>query len=624
MREIVQDIRDITYSREMYEAKPRPFAAAFIYLLMTFIVVMLIWMSLGTLDIVIKANGYVRPNQQVSTVVNRIAGEVERIQVENGQAIEAGAVLYVVNHEVQDINQKLLQEEVAKSEAEIASLGKYKEAISQDTNLFDPVTEEAYFQKFEKFKLDYLLAENDYHYAEKLVAAKQDSTSSQIQVLESETTYIDALIQSIQQEKTLISGKSETAKYYASRYEKYQLDYDTIAQQYDDQKISIESGKSVEVVAKNLEETKSEHEGYGLLLKSIQLDKSQFTSESQYANLFIQYKSKLLTLQTAYQDSKKNYDLSLSLKGIAVTSSEVDNEKASMDQAFNALENYKMDYLSQVSNHLSDLELKQLELEKGSSNELTKDVILKNNELSKERALEKFTTDTLVNLEEAKTTNQQTLDSLKESSKQLTLEGSKILTLDDLGNEIAALNKYKITEIINTITAIETKTQELKQLQGQLEQINQEINSAIVKAQISGKINMLTEIAKGDSVFAGTQILTILPDNDTTYRVQIILNNMDVAKIKIGDPIKYHFQALPFREYGELNGHITKIGTDAQMDEKSGASYYYVEATLDERIASDYKGNTSQVKVGMLCEAQVITGEKHILRYLLEKIDLVD
>lgn len=624
MREIVQDIRDITYSRELYEAKPRPFASAFIYIVLIILVVAIAWMAIGSIDIVVKANGYVRPNQQVSTVVNRIAGEVEAIYIDNGQAVQAGDILYVINHDTLKINQGLLEERVTKAENEIALLKKYKDAINQDNNLFDPIQEEAYYERYEKFILDYLLNENDYLYAENSTQLKQSSVSAQMNELEQELALMELLEQSIQQKKNLVSGSSDSANYYANRYVKYNLDYTTIEKQYEDQALEIESGKSAEFISKSLEETKTEHEGYVLLLKSIESEKNEFTTVNSYANLYSQYVSKVTELLNVYVEVKKNYDLNLSLKGIAVTNSQIEQSKQSMDEAFNTLQNYKMTYRAEVSGQLTELELRLLELEKGSNLELTKDVILENNQLSKERALNKFKTDTLVALQERVESNQQNLITLKQNQEQLTLEASKILKLDEAGKEIAALENYKITEIINVINAIDTNEQELSQLKSQLDQINQDVENATVQAQISGKINIITDIAKGDSVFAGTQILTIVPYNDTTYKVQVLLNNMDVAKVKVGDPIKYHFQALPFREYGELNGSITKISTDAQMDEGSGQSFYFVEATLDEKIAHDYKGNMSEVKVGMLCEAQVITSDKKILRFLLEKINLLD
>ena len=52
--------------------------------------------------------------------------------------------------------------------------------------------------------------------------------------------------------------------------------------------------------------------------------------------------------------------------------------------------------------------------------------------------------------------------------------------------------------------------------------------------------------------------------------------------------------------------------------------YYLVEASVDNKILFDYKGNEANIKVGMAGEAQVIVERKKILHYLLEKINLKD
>lgn len=624
MQEILQDIQDITYSREIYDAKPRPIASAFIYILLTMLTIAIAWTAIGTIDIVVKANGYVRPNQQISTVVNRVAGEVESVMYENGQTVKVGDLLYVVNHDDLTINQLFLEEKVKTLKEEIDLLNTYKESIKQQKNLFDPVTQELYYEKYEKFELDYLLAQNDYQYYENSTLQQQETIDQQIEEVTDEISMIDEFMSSIDNHKSSIQGKSMTATYYREQFEKYLLDYATLEQQYNDKAIEIQSGKAANLVTKNLEETQLEYDGYSLLLKSIEAEKSLFPQSNVYYDQYNQYRMKQEELQSRYNELKNSYELNLSLKGIAVTGSQVEQSRIDMDAAYNQLTIYKQDFIAQVTGHIRDLELELIELKNGADLELTKDKILENNQTAKERALEKFTKDMTVSVEELKTTNQKKLSSLQQSKEQLDVDKTKILTDENEATRYVSLKNYRSTELISVLSTIDSDTENLKQLESQLDQVNKDIDDSSVRAQIAGKINSVTDIAKGDSLFSGTQILTIIPENNTTFKVQILLANSDIAKISVGDPIKYHFQALPYREYGELTGYVTKIGSDAQIDKNSGQSYYYIEATLNQNIAYDYKGNASQVKTGMLCEAQVITDEKKILRFLLEKINLLE
>jgi len=100
--------------------------------------------------------------------------------------------------------------------------------------------------------------------------------------------------------------------------------------------------------------------------------------------------------------------------------------------------------------------------------------------------------------------------------------------------------------------------------------------------------------------------------------------NENIAEVELGQKIKYHFHALPFREYGEAEGIVQKISNDSRVDSETGISYYVVEATLEETKMESYKGDIREIKAGMVCEAQVVTKSRSILRWLLEKINLRD
>ena len=50
------------------------------------------------------------------------------------------------------------------------------------------------------------------------------------------------------------------------------------------------------------------------------------------------------------------------------------------------------------------------------------------------------------------------------------------------------------------------------------------------------------------------------------YTVLGILSSL----IRQGQKIKYHFLALPYKEYGELSGTIVNIGTDVKVDQTRG------------------------------------------------------
>ena len=94
----------------------------------------------------------------------------------------------------------------------------------------------------------------------------------------------------------------------------------------------------------------------------------------------------------------------------------------------------------------------------------------------------------------------------------------------------------------------------------------------------------------------------------------------DIANIKDGEEIKYSFEALPYREYGFLDGKIESISPDSKIDNEKGIAFSVGEGSLNSNSLYSNKGEESFIKPGMMCEARIITRKEKMLYYLLEKI----
>lgn len=120
-------------------------------------------------------------------------------------------------------------------------------------------------------------------------------------------------------------------------------------------------------------------------------------------------------------------------------------------------------------------------------------------------------------------------------------------------------------------------------------------------------------------LLSGTVFATIIPLNETQYKVQLYVNNPDIATIETGDLVKYNIAALPINQYGMVDGYVTSISQDTMIQNGEYSGYYLVEATIDNVALSDKDGNTGRIGVGMQVEAKIVTQQKTIARYLLEK-----
>ncbi len=196
------------------------------------------------------------------------------------------------------------------------------------------------------------------------------------------------------------------------------------------------------------------------------------------------------------------------------------------------------------------------------------------------------------------------------------------------------LSKYKNEYLLNVNAKIDGYSTQLsndiieyqktvEKLDASLKELEIRYEDYIVKAPIDGVVQVIMEIAQQDLLLSGEEVCTIVPEAGSDFKVQLYVSNKDIASIQVGQKIKYHFLALPYREYGELTGKITNISADSR-DDNRGASYYIVEASIDNKTVYSYKGEKGEIKTGMACEAQIIKGSKKILDYLLEKLSLKD
>lgn len=169
-----------------------------------------------------------------------------------------------------------------------------------------------------------------------------------------------------------------------------------------------------------------------------------------------------------------------------------------------------------------------------------------------------------------------------------------------------------------------TLKHEVALLEQQVESITLEIDKGRLNATLDGVLNYTHTYAAGDYINSGTLIARIIPVDQALYKVELQVHNRDISDINLGDHVNFRFDALPYKEYGMLSGTITRIGTDALLNEALNQSYYIVEAELKNQPMYSYKGTEAHIKIGMTLEAQVISETKNLLKWTLEKINLLD
>jgi HlyD family secretion protein len=215
----------------------------------------------------------------------------------------------------------------------------------------------------------------------------------------------------------------------------------------------------------------------------------------------------------------------------------------------------------------------------------------------------------------------QGIQSLKNDLQQKMQSLNQEISLQE-NLEKTSLEKFKTDKLVEINQSIKQQERLVKDLEGKLNDILVQLRNYRITAPIDGVVNTIKTVNEGDMIHPNDPILTVIPDHQSQYKMIIYVLNKDISKMKVGDKVNYHFAALPYREYGELEGRIMRISTDSTVNPEDGISYYIVEATVQNQFLRNYKGKKAKIKVGMQAEALVVTDSKKILHYILEKINL--
>ena len=387
---------------------------------------------------------------------------------------------------------------------------------------------------------------------------------------------LQKLKKSILERKNYFDEKTE--KEYYNKYLKYETDYSKMNIELEKTELDMEELKKTSTVTEKfysdeIEKLQVDLAGLQLLQKSIEEDKNYFhDTKDRYYNRFLDYNYTIEKYKALEKQNKEHYEKLNTLGEAYTPRTEIEKARKEYEDTVIDREKYQNEFRLSLKKEIADSikALSELQVNRQKSNP---------------------------NLEAYKNSQQNT---------QISVQKYEIDTLVEINNSLKELEK-KIEDIENSLKAT-----------------NISIEDAIVKAPMDGITNTLSEINKGDLLESGASIATIIPKNSTQYKVQLYVLNKDIADIKEGDKIKYHLLALPYKEYGELTGEITKIATDATVDEQGGLSFYRVEAEIENKPLYSYKGVKAEIKVGMAAEAHIITKRKKMLHYLLEKINLRD
>ncbi|SFU83750.1 HlyD family efflux transporter periplasmic adaptor subunit [Butyrivibrio sp. INlla21] len=286
MREIVIDLKDMNDTKEVYEKKISPLYSAFIYFLVFCFGLSFIYFYFGKIEIVAKANGVIRPNDEVSTVSPLVGGKVTGVFYSDGEVVKEGQKLLSIDTTESEISLEALRKQEQKLGEDRLYVEKFIDGIKKDTNPFDKDSKEEeynYFVQFEQYKLDKKSTFISSDFNEKKAVSSIEACKKQKVDMEYQIKGLEAYKNSIETGKDMLKDFPE----YENMYLSYKNLITSIDNDYNSKKADIDfnvSTASNDYYINYYQDRVSEYED---LVDSIKSGESKFNDDdTSEAKLF--------------------------------------------------------------------------------------------------------------------------------------------------------------------------------------------------------------------------------------------------------------------------------------------------------------------------------------------------
>lgn len=132
-----------------------------------------------------------------------------------------------------------------------------------------------------------------------------------------------------------------------------------------------------------------------------------------------------------------------------------------------------------------------------------------------------------------------------------------------------------------------------------------------------GIITNIRSRTPGGVIGAGQPILDIVPEHEPLI-IEAKVGLRDVDSVHVGAPVQVRLTAYSNRSMPPLNGKLTYLAADQQMDEKNNTAFYVVRAEILPESLANNPG--VQLYPGMPTEVLIINKPRRAIDYLIAPI----
>ncbi|MES2729484.1 MAG: HlyD family type I secretion periplasmic adaptor subunit [Pseudomonadota bacterium] len=212
-------------------------------------------------------------------------------------------------------------------------------------------------------------------------------------------------------------------------------------------------------------------------------------------------------------------------------------------------------------------------------------------------------------------TAERELNAMKGQMAELNSQGKQAQdAISEIRSRITSLDADLRQESLKTLGQTEA---ELAEIDKSITKLKSASDRTVVEAPVRGIVKGLSVHTLGAVIEPGKTLMEIVPVEEDLM-VEAFVSPSDAGNLQIGQPVKVKVSAYDFSRYGSIPGALKNISASTFQTEK-GEAYYKAKV----RLERNYVGQDStrnMVLPGMTVQADIVTGDKTILQYLLKPI----
>ena len=209
------------------------------------------------------------------------------------------------------------------------------------------------------------------------------------------------------------------------------------------------------------------------------------------------------------------------------------------------------------------------------------------------------------------------------TDKKNEYESTK-LSISRIKAEIAEINSKIVAakdEFKNKAREELSKTlAEIAQVKEIKDTLENEVKRTKVVSPVDGIVKKIEVTTIGQVIKSGESMMEIVPIDDKLL-IEAKVKPRDIAFLYPGQKANVKVTAYDFSIYGGLKGRVTNIGADSIVEKtpKGEQSYYLVQIKTDKNYV-EKNGKKGVIMPGMVVTADILTGKKSVLDYILKPI----